>query len=121
LRTAYALKSNSGKTKDLDRIKELGNALNRAYPDGNRAPDDFTSLKVGITTSEKQSLAIDVRQLESSQSTKLDYRELNEAIPLKVGRSISISQEPTVIVPVNRSKNSIVVNRSQTEDIDLSM
>ncbi len=121
LRTAYALKSNSGKTKDLDRIKELGNALNRVYPDGNRAPDDFTSLKVGITTSEKQSLGIDLRQLESSQSTKLDDRELNEATPLKVGRSISISQEPTVIVPVNRSKNYIVVNRSQTEDIDLSM
>jgi hypothetical protein len=121
LRTAYALKSISGRTKDLERIKELGHALNRAYPDGNRAPDDFTSLKVGITTSEKQSLEIDLRQLESSQSTKLDDRELNEAIPLKVRRSTSISQEPTVIVPVNRSKNSIVVNRSQTEDIDLSM
>jgi hypothetical protein len=121
LRTAYALKSISGRTKDLDRIKELGHALNRVYPDGNRAPDDFTSLKVGITTSEKQSLGIDLRQLKSSQSTKLDDRELNEAIPLKVRRSISISQEPTVIVPVNRSKNSIVVNRSQTEDIDLSM
>ncbi|WP_373541500.1 hypothetical protein [Chamaesiphon sp.] len=121
LRTAYTLQSISGKTKDLDRIKELGNALNRVYPDGNRAPDDFSSLKVGITTSEKRSLEIDVRHLESFQSTNLDDTELNEVTSLKVRESISISQEPTVIVPVNRSKNFIVLERSQTEDIDLSM
>jgi hypothetical protein len=31
--------------------------------------------------------------------------------------SISTAQEPTVIVPVNRAKNSVVVDRSPTEHI----
>ncbi len=97
LRMAYAYKSNLGKTEDLDRITELGNALNLAYPEGNRAPDDFCSPKVGITTSEKQSIEIEVRQY------------------------ISPDREPTVIVPINNAKNYVVIECSQTENVDRSI
>jgi hypothetical protein len=64
LRAAYAVNSLSGKTTALDRIIELGNALNRAYPDGDRAPDDFTSLGVGMSKSEMKELEMEPLQKE---------------------------------------------------------
>jgi hypothetical protein len=106
LRTAYALKSDSGQTKDLDRIKELGNALNRAYPDGNRAPDDFNSPTVRITASEKQSLEI------------VD-RATNEATSIEV--ELSTVQEPTIVLPAEREINSTLLECSQTESMGRSM
>jgi hypothetical protein len=108
LRTAYAAKSSSGETKDLDRIKELGNVLNQAYPDGDRAPDDFTSLKVAISMSEKQALAIDVPPFKSTELTN----EIEEAD--------SLSEEPTVILPTNKTKSQTLIT-VQNEEITMSL
>lgn len=56
LRQAYAIKSLAGETADSNRIRELGNALNHAYPNGDRAPDEFSSPDVCISASEKRAL-----------------------------------------------------------------
>lgn len=109
LRTAYATKFRSGETKDLDRIKELGNALNQAYPDDNRAPDDFTSLKVAISMSEKQALEIDSSPLKSPQLT-------NEG---KVADSLS--EGVTVILPTNKTTSQISIDRARDEEVDMSL
>ncbi|WP_373545757.1 hypothetical protein [Chamaesiphon sp.] len=109
LRTAYATKFRSGETKDLDRIKELGNALNQAYPDDNRAPDDFTSLKVAISMSEKQALEIDSSPLKFPQLT-------NEG---KVADSLS--EGVTVILPTNKTTSQISIDRARDEEVDMSL
>jgi hypothetical protein len=84
LRTAYA-KSLTGKTAGSDRIIELGNALNRAYPDGDRAPDDFSSLEVGISMSEIKDLVVDateptviIRATKSKNLTSLDRLQVDD-------------------------------------------
>jgi hypothetical protein len=105
LRSAYAVKSLSGKTAASDRIIELGNALNRAYPDGDRAPDDFTSLEVGLSMSEMKELGLETVPNEDI---------LNKPL-------LSSLQEPTVIIPVSRSKNPTLPDRLQVDDFDLSM
>ncbi len=56
LRQAYAIKSFAGETANLNRIRELGTALNHAYPNGDRAPDEFSSQDVCISASEKRAL-----------------------------------------------------------------
>ena len=64
------------------------------YPDGDRAPDDFSHWAVEIPVPEQ---------------------EITEP------PSRSTEREPTVIVPVNRAKSSVVVDRSQAENMDRSM
>jgi hypothetical protein len=56
LRRAYVIKSNAGETADLDKIRELGNAINSAYPNGDRAPDDFSSPEIRVSISDKKAL-----------------------------------------------------------------
>jgi hypothetical protein len=116
LRTAYTVKSLSGKTADLNRIIELGNALNRAYPDGNRAPDDFTSLGVGISIIEKQSLEIDMPQLKSSESAKLEDLTPDSLTSQREGNGSTLSS----LIEKLRELNS---NSTQgaTLDIDLTI
>ena len=94
LRHLYGAAELAGDVAKMAEIKGLGVLLNDVYPDGNRAPDDFSHWVVEIPVPEKEIIETP---------------------------SISTAQEPTVIVPVNRAKNSIVVERSPTENIDLSM
>ncbi len=86
----YQASELAGDVAKMAEIKSLGVLLNDVYPDGDRAPDDFSHWVVEIPVPEQEIIETP---------------------------SISIAQEPTVIVPVNRAKNSIVVERSPTENI----
>ena len=94
LRQLYQASELAGDIAKMAEIKSLGVLLNDVYPNGDRAPDDFTHWVVEIPVPEK---------------------EVTET------PSISTAQEPTVIVPVNKAKTSIVVDRSPTEHIGRSM
>jgi hypothetical protein len=94
LRQLYQASELAGDVAKMAEIKGLGVLLNDVYPDGDRAPDDFSHWVVEIPVPEQEIIETP---------------------------SISIAQEPTVIVPVNRAKNSIVVERSLTENINRSM
>ena len=94
LRQLYQASELAGDVAKMAEIKSLGVLLNDVYPDGDRAPDDFSHWVVEIPVPEQEIIETP---------------------------SISIAQEPTVIVSVNRAKNSIVVDRSPTENIERSM
>jgi hypothetical protein len=90
LRQLYQASESAGDIAKMAEIKSLGVLLNEVYPDGDRAPDDFSHWVVEIPVPEQEIIETPSR---------------------------STAQEPTVIVPVNRAKNSIVVERSLTENI----
>ncbi len=94
LRQLYGVAELAGDVAKMAEIKSLGVLLNDIYPDGDRAPDDFSHWAVEIPVPE---------------------REITEP------PSRSTEQEPTVIVPVSKTKSSIVVNPAQTENIGRSM
>ena len=94
LRQLYQAAESAGDIAKMAEIKSLGVLLNEVYPDGDRAPDDFSHWVVEIPVPE---------------------REITEP------PSRSTEQEPTVIVPVSKTKSSIVVNPAQTENIGRSM
>jgi hypothetical protein len=94
LRQLYKASESAGDIAKMAEIKSLGVLLNNVYPDGDRAPDDFSHWVVEIPVPEQEIIETP---------------------------SISIVQEPTVIVPVNRAKNSIVIERSPAEHIERSM
>jgi hypothetical protein len=89
LRHLYGAAELAGDVAKMAQIKSLGVLLNDVYPDGDRAPDDFSHWAVEIPVTET-----------SSKST---------------------DPEPTVIVPVNRAKSSVVIDRSPTQHINRSM
>jgi hypothetical protein len=90
LRHLYGAAELAGDVAKMAEIKGLGVLLNDVYPDGDRAPDDFSHWAVEIPVPEQEIIETP---------------------------SISTAQEPTVIVPVNKAKNSVVVDRSPTEHI----
>ncbi|WP_373539536.1 hypothetical protein [Chamaesiphon sp.] len=94
LRHLYGAAELAGDVAKMAEIKSLGVLLNDIYPDGDRAPDDFSHWAVDIPVSE---------------------REITEP------HSKSTERESTVIVPVSKTKSSIVVNPAQTENIGRSM
>ncbi|AFY92555.1 hypothetical protein [Chamaesiphon minutus] len=94
LRQLYQASESAGDIAKMVEIKSLGVLLNEVYPDGDRAPDDFSHWVVEIPVPEQ---------------------EVTET------PSRSTEREPTVIVPVNKAKTSIVVDRSPTENIARSM
>jgi hypothetical protein len=94
LRQLYGVAELAGDVAKMAEIKSLGVLLNDIYPDGDRAPDDFSHWAVEIPVPEQ---------------------EITEP------PSRSTEREPTVIVPVNRAKSSVVVDRSQAENMDRSM
>jgi hypothetical protein len=94
LRQLYGVAELAGDVAKMAEIKSLGVLLNDIYPDGDRAPDDFAHWAVEIPVPEQ---------------------EITEP------PSRSTEREPTVIVPVNRAKSSVVVDRSQAENMDRSM
>jgi hypothetical protein len=94
LRQIYQASESAGDIAKMAEIKSLGVLLNEVYPDGDRAPDDFSHWVVEIPVPEQ---------------------EVTET------PSRSTEREPTVIVPVNKAKTSIVVDRSPTENIARSM
>jgi hypothetical protein len=85
LRHLYGAAELAGDIAKMAEIKSLGVLLNDVYPDGDRAPDDFSHWVVEIPVTETHSRATEL--------------------------------EPTVIVPVNKAKNSVVIDRSLTEHI----
>jgi hypothetical protein len=90
LRQLYQASELAGDIAKMAEIKSLGVLLNEVYPDGDRAPDDFSHWVVEISVPEQEITATPSR---------------------------STDREPTVIVPVNRAKNSVVIDRSPTEHI----
>ena len=90
LRQLYQASELAGDVAKMAEIKGLGVLLNEVYPDGDRAPDDFSHWVVEIPVPEQEIIETPSR---------------------------STAQEPTVIVPVNKAKTSIVVDRSPTENI----
>jgi hypothetical protein len=90
LRQLYQASESAGDIAKMAEIKSLGVLLNEVYPDGDRAPDDFSHWVVEIPVPEQEITATPSR---------------------------STDREPTVIVPVNRAKNSLVVDRSPIENI----
>jgi hypothetical protein len=89
LRQLYQVSESAGDIAKMAEIKSLGVLLNEVYPDGDRAPDDFSHWVVEIPVTETPSRATEL--------------------------------EPTVIVPVNKAKSSVVIERSPTEHIARSM
>jgi hypothetical protein len=89
LRQLYQASESAGDIAKMAEIKSLGVLLNDVYPDGDRAPDDFSHWVVEIPVTETHSRATEL--------------------------------EPTVIVPVNKAKSSVVIDRSPTEHIARSM
>jgi hypothetical protein len=90
LRQLYQTSELAGDIAKMAEIKRLGVLLNEVYPDGDRAPDDFAHWAVKIPVPEQ---------------------EVTQTL------SKSTEREPTVIVPVNKAKNSVVIDRSHTENI----
>ncbi|WP_181244059.1 hypothetical protein [Chamaesiphon polymorphus] len=94
LRYLYGTAELTGDVAKMAEIKRLGVLLNDVYPDGDRAPDDFAHWAVEIPVPEQ---------------------EVTQTL------SKSTEREPTVIVPVNKAKNSVVIDRSPTEHIERAM
>jgi hypothetical protein len=63
LRQVYRSAELAGDIAKMLRIQNLGKQLNKVFPDGDRAPDDFSSTEITVSENDRQTLlAIEPRQ-----------------------------------------------------------
>lgn len=99
LRQLYSTAELAGDIAKMAQVKNLGTLLNEVYPDGVRAPDDFSHWVVEM---HRPSVPVAVEMPTSKLET-------TNSLP-----------EPTIVVPTTRSKN-LTSDRAQVEDLDMTM
>jgi hypothetical protein len=99
----------------MSEIKGLGILLNDIYPNGDRAPDDFSHWAVEIPMSEAF-YHPSAGELRSAYAVKSFLGKTADTL-----ETTNSLQEPTAIVPVARSNHPRSPDKAQVDDLGMSM